>query len=118
MRQIGSALGIAVLGTLLFTGTQSSLETKLSDIGIQSEQSQVLVEAVVDSAGGAIPQLEAGLTLQGIPAEIASEVQVAAGDAFTDGAKFSAWAAAAFLLLGLLSTFNLGTRKKKENLAL
>jgi len=118
VRQIGSALGIAVLGTLLFTGTQSSLETKLSDIGIQSEQSQVLVEAVVDSAGGAIPQLEAGLTQQGLPSEIASEVQVAAGDAFTDGAKFSAWAAAAFLLLGLLSTFNLGTRKKKENLAL
>ena len=118
VRQIGSALGIAVLGTLLFTGTQSSLETKLSDIGIQSEQSQVLVEAVVDSAGGAIPQLTDGLTQQGVPAAVAAEVQVAAGDAFTDGAKFSAWAAAAFLLLGLLSTFNLGSRKKKENLAL
>ena len=118
VRQIGSALGIAVLGTLLFTGTQSSLETKLSDIGIQSEQSQVLVEAVVDSAGGAIPQLTDGLTQQGVPAAVAAEVQVAAGDAFTDGAKFSAWAAAAFLLLGLLSTFNLGSRKKKEKLAL
>lgn len=118
VRQIGSALGIAVLGTLLFTGTQSSLETKLSDIGIQSEQSQVVVEAVVDSAGGAIPQLTDGLTQQGVPAAVAAEVQVAAGDAFTDGAKFSAWAAAAFLLLGLLSTFNLGSRKKKEKLAL
>ncbi|CAB4551678.1 unannotated protein [freshwater metagenome] len=117
VRQIGSALGIAVLGTLLFTGTQSSLETRLSDIGVQSEQSQVLVEAVVDSAGGAIPQIGTGLEQQGIPADIAAEVQVAAGDAFTDGAKFSAWAAAAFLLLGLLSTFNLGSRKKKEKLA-
>jgi hypothetical protein len=76
------------------------------------------VEAVVDSAGGAIPQLTDGLTQQGVPAAVAAEVQVAAGDAFTDGARFSAWAAAAFLLLGLLSTFNLGSRKKKENLAL
>jgi len=75
------------------------------------------VEAVVDSAGGAIPQIGTGLEQQGIPADIAAEVQVAAGDAFTDGAKFSAWAAAAFLLLGLLSTFNLGSRKKKEKLA-
>lgn len=114
VRQVGSALGIAVLGTLLFTGTQSSLETRLSDIGLQQAQSQVLVEAVVDSAGGAIPGLENGLTQQGLPVEIASEVKIAAGDAFTDGAKFSAWAAAGFLLLGLFSTFNLGTRRKKE----
>ena len=114
VRQVGSALGIAVLGTLLFTGTQSSLETRLSDIGLQQAQSQVLVEAVVDSAGGAIPGLENGLTQQGLPVEIAAEVKIAAGDAFTDGAKFSAWAAAGFLLLGLFSTFNLGTRRKKE----
>lgn len=111
VRQIGSALGIAVLGTLLFTGTQTSFETRLNEIGVASEQSQVLVEAVVDSAGSAIPGLEEGLMAQGVPAETSAEIRQAAGDAFTDGAKFAAWAATAFLFLGLASTVKLGARK-------
>lgn len=114
VRQIGSALGIAVLGTLLFTGTQTSFESRLNEIGVASEQSQVLVSAVVDSAGSAIPGLEERLTAQGVPQNTSAEIRQAAGDAFTDGAKFAAWAAAAFLFLGLASTFNLGTRKVKS----
>lgn len=113
VRQIGSALGIAVLGTLLFTGTQSSLEEKLSGLGVDQAQSQVLVSAVVESAGGAIPGLTEGLTAQGVPAAVAAEIQTAAGDAFTDGARFASWAAAGFLLLGLVSTFRLGRTKTK-----
>ena len=115
VRQVGSALGIAVLGTLLFTGTQVSFEDRLEKFGLPSEQSQVLVEAVVDSAGSAIPALESGLVTQGVPAAVASEITVAAGDAFTDGAKWAAWAAAGFLLLGFASSFKLGRRKSKES---
>lgn len=114
VRQIGSALGIAVLGTMLFTGTQSSLETRLDDLAIPQEQSQVLVEAVVDSAGAAIPELSNALAGQGVPAQVAAEIVQAAGASFTDGAKLAAWAAAGFLLLGLLSTLNLGTRKARQ----
>lgn len=114
VRQIGSALGIAVLGTLLFTGTQTSFENRLDEIGVSAQQSQVLVEAVVDSAGSAIPQIEEGLISQGVPQETSAEIRQAAGDAFTDGAKFAAWAAAAFLFLGLASTFNLGSRKTRS----
>jgi EmrB/QacA subfamily drug resistance transporter len=113
VRQIGSALGIAVLGTLLFTGTQTSLEDRLSDSALSETQIQFIVPAVVDSAGAAIPQLQDALSAQGVPAEDASEIRIAAGDAFTDGAKLAAWAAAGFLLLGLLSSLNLGRAKKK-----
>jgi EmrB/QacA subfamily drug resistance transporter len=117
VRQIGSALGIAVLGTMLFTGTQSSLETRLSDLAIPQQQSQIVVEAVVDSAGAAIPQLAEGLTAQGVPAETVDAIITASGDAFTDGVKLAAWAAAGFLFLGFFSTLNLGRRKstKVEN---
>ncbi len=117
VRQIGSALGIAVLGTMLFTGTQSSLETRLSDLAIPQQQSQIVVEAVVDSAGAAIPQLAEGLTAQGVPVETVDAIITASGDAFTDGVKLAAWAAAGFLLLGFFSTLNLGRRKstKVEN---
>ncbi len=114
VRQIGSARGIAVLGTMLFTGTQASLETKLADLDIPQQQSQIVVDAVVDSAGAAIPQLSEALTAQGVPAETTEAIITASGDAFTEGVKLAAWAAAGFLLLGLFSTLNLGSRRKES----
>jgi EmrB/QacA subfamily drug resistance transporter len=114
VRQIGSALGIAVLGTMLFTSVQTSLESKLSDQGIDSTVSSQIVSATVDSAGGAIPGLSAYLQTQHVPMKVADEVQVSAGEAFTDGTKAASWAAAGFLTLGLISTINIGARRKRE----
>ena len=114
VRQVGSALGVAVLGTLLFTGTQVSMEQRLSDLDVPSAQSVVLVDAVVDSAGSVIPQLTDGLVAQQVPQELAEDITTAAGDAFTDGAKWAAWSAAGFLLLGFASTFYLRSQKTKE----
>ncbi len=114
VRQIGSAMGIAVLGTLLFTGTQSSLESKLSATDIPAEQQALIVDAVVDSAGSAIPEISDALVAQRVPQDIADGIQADAGEAFTDGAKLAAWSAAGFLLLGFASTFNLGARKPKK----
>ena len=113
VRQVGSALGVAVLGTLLFTGTQSSLEQRLSDLEVPTAQSVVLVDAVVDSAGSAIPGLTDGLVAQQVSQELAEDITEAAGEAFTDGAKLAAWSAAGFLLLGFASTFYLGSQKTK-----
>lgn len=100
VRQIGSALGIALLGTVLFTSTQASLETRLGELQIDSTQQVQIVDAVVESAGAAIPGLGA----------INPQLQEAAGQAFTDGTKAAAWVAGGFLLLGFASTFNLGSR--------
>ena len=77
-------------------------------------QISVVTNAVVESAGSAIPGLEAGLIANQVEAGLAAEIRTAAGDAFTDGAKWSAWAAAGFLLLGFASTFNLGSRKEQK----
>jgi EmrB/QacA subfamily drug resistance transporter len=118
VRQVGSALGIAVLGTMLFTGVQSSLETRVADKGISAEQSAQIIDLVVDSAGGAIPGLpeflQSPATNPALTKEVAEQIQVDAGQAFTDGAKASAWAAAGFLLLGLISSFYIGSRKEKQ----
>ncbi len=116
VRQVGSALGIAVLGTVLFTGTQVSLEQRLDELAVPASQIVIVTDAVVDSAGSAIPGLEAGLIANQVEPALAAEIKLAAGDAFTDGAKWSAWAAAGFLLLGFASTFNLGSRKESESI--
>ena len=109
VRQVGSALGIAVIGTMLFTGTASSLDGRLTELGVSPEVSATVVEAVVDSSGGAIPQVDQLATLQGATDEAAEEIQIASGEAFTDGARTAAYFAAGFLLLGLLSSLRLGT---------
>jgi EmrB/QacA subfamily drug resistance transporter len=100
-RQIGSALGIAILGTVLFAGLGTLLDDKLDDLGLPPTASEGIVNAVTDSAGTAIPALgeqDGGAAVQG-----------AAEDAFTQATRYTAFLAAGFLLAGLLFSRRLGT---------
>jgi hypothetical protein len=122
VRQIGSALGIAVLGTVLFTATQASADAQIREISFVAEapkeQQDIFVhnisDLVVESAGAALPMIDSYLQSNGIPETEAGLVQAAANDGFTDGVKATGWAAAGFLFLGLLSTFSMGTRRRPE----
>lgn len=96
-RQIGSALGIAVLGTVLFTSLGSNLEARLDASGVPADQRDGIVSLVVDSAGSAIPSLDAQ----------SPEVAADARAAFSDATKFAAFTAAGFLAIGLLATLRL-----------
>ena len=98
-RQVGSALGIAVLGTVLFTSLGGALDNRLEADGLPVEARDGIVTAVVDSAGSAIPGLEAQ----------SPDVADAARTAFSDATRYSAFAAAGFLALGLLATMRLGS---------
>jgi len=113
-RQLGSALGIAVLGTMLFTGTQNSIDARLAALNVPEKQATEISKIVVDTAGSAIPFLKDELVKKQVPEAAANDIVAAAGDGFTEGTKFSAWAAAAFLGLGFLSTFRLGSRRRRE----
>ena len=122
VRQIGSALGIAVLGTILFTSTQASAEDRIRGTEFvqtltaaqQDEFVTAISTPVVDSAGAALPGITEFLVSQGAPQQVADEVQLAANNGFTDGVKATGYAAAGFLFLGLLTTINLGARKQKK----
>ena len=106
-RQIGSALGIAILGTILFTSAGTALDSRLSDLPT-AERTQV-VNAVVDSAGAAIPGLE----------KQSSAIAQNARIAFSDATRISAFSAAGFLVLGFLATLRLSglSRNREEELA-
>lgn len=105
-RQVGSALGIAVLGTVLFVGAGNALAAGLAEQGVPATSADQLVNAVVDSAGAAIPQLAAS------PQTAA--VADAAKTAFSDGTSFAAFTAAGFLVIGLLATLALPNRRPDE----
>lgn len=100
-RQLGAALGVAVLGTVLFASTAGILDSSLEARGVPADQRDQVVSSVVDSAGAAISGLEA----QPDTAVIADDAKAA----FSDGTRFAAWTAAGFLALGLLSTISLGS---------
>jgi EmrB/QacA subfamily drug resistance transporter len=99
-RQIGSALGIAVLGTVLFTTTGTALTERLGDLPAAARSG--IVDSVVTSAGASIPALETS----------SRAVAQAARIAFSDGTRASAFAAAAFLVVGLLATLRLSGRRE------
>ncbi|MEN9715259.1 MAG: hypothetical protein RJA35_726, partial [Actinomycetota bacterium] len=121
-RQVGSAMGIAVIGTTLFTSTDIILRSKLDALNLPAaffgdKAKQGISDAVVNSAGGAIPQLKQSIIASShgmLPVTTAQQIQDAAGQAFSEGARWAALSAAVFLFLGLLSTFNLGSKKSKS----
>lgn len=112
-RQVGSALGIAVIGTALFTGTEVALDDSLQQTALTSEQSSVALETVVDSAGSAIPGLDQILGAIGVEPALAQQVQDLSGEAFTQAAGWAGYVAAAFLVVGFLSTLRLGSSAQR-----
>ena len=123
VRQIGSALGIAVLGTALFTSTQAATANNISELSafqggqtVQVEaESRAIADQVVKSAGAIIPVLDEIYMAQGTQESLATEFKMAAENGFTEGVKTTGWVAAGFLALGLLSTFNLSSRRKESS---
>ncbi|WP_454111651.1 MFS transporter [Microbacterium aurum] len=103
-RQVGSALGIAILGTVLFSGTAGLLSTSLDDQGMPAAQRDQVVSAVVDSSGSAI----AGLAADPSTAAVAD----AAKQAFSEATRLAAFTAAGFLVVGLIATIPLGRARR------
>jgi EmrB/QacA subfamily drug resistance transporter len=95
-RQLGSALGIAVLTTTFFSVLGSRLSSDLATSGVPAGQADQLTRAVVGSAGAAID----GLAAQPQTAAVAD----AARAAMAHGVSLGSYLAAAFLLAGLVAT--------------
>jgi EmrB/QacA subfamily drug resistance transporter len=100
-RQVGSAFGIAILGTVLFSTLGAQLTRKLAGIPrIPAGQRAAIVTAVKQSGGAAISHLAADPRT--------APVAAAAKDAFSQATRLTAFCAAFFLALGLLASLSLG----------
>lgn len=99
-RQVGSALGAAILGAVLFSGLGTILGNDLAqEAGLTDEERTQLTDQIQTSAGQAIIGLENVPGLEPVVAD--------AKEAYTDAARDTAWVAAAFVLFGLLVSFGL-----------
>jgi EmrB/QacA subfamily drug resistance transporter len=108
-RQLGSALGVALLGGLLITSMTTTLEAKLAELGVPDGPRNGLVTAVHNSVGAVIPSLRAD-------PERAAAADLAA-DAMISAAKETTGLAAGILGLGVLATLALpgdDTQRRKD----
>lgn len=99
-RQVGSALGAAILGAVLFSGLGAILSDDLAkEAGLSQEQRVQIDDQVKTSAGQAIVGLE---KIPGMSAVVED-----AKSSYTEAARDTAWVAALFVLFGLLVSFGL-----------
>ncbi|MFE4481163.1 MULTISPECIES: MFS transporter [Streptomycetaceae] len=96
-RQLGSALGIAVLTSTFFTALASDLSDRLVEQGTPEASADQLSSAVSDSAGAMISGL-------GDNPRTASAAE-AARDAMSHAIQIDGYTCAALLALGMLATF-------------
>jgi len=98
-RQVGSALGTAVIGTILSVVFLSSTTDRLDVGDVPEPERQAVIDTVERSGGAALEGLHAG----GASTAVATEVDAA----FVDGARTAALAASGFVLLGLVAALRL-----------
>ncbi|MBM3723280.1 MAG: MFS transporter [Actinobacteria bacterium] len=104
-RQIGAALGTAVLGAVLVSTLRNQTSTNLEGAGFASTEADQLAREITSQPSQAIPALTAqpgGLDALG-----------AAADAFALATSYVGFVAAAFLLAGFIATFMLPKRANR-----
>ena len=134
VRQVGSGLGIAILGTVLFSSLVTIGDANLQDrVPSMSATCRDLVTTLVDeSAGQVIPAFRDPSAMSGgfvgtLPAEQVAcfrdpaftsalpEAAEAMDDAFVSAARFAGLAASLFVLVGLIMSLLLPPDAKHED---
>ena len=94
MRQVGSALGIAILGTILLVSLGAGVRDELADVpGLSASAAESIAVAMESSAGQALP----GIREQPDSAAIVPLLE----DAFGQAARLTGFVAFGFILVGL-----------------
>jgi EmrB/QacA subfamily drug resistance transporter len=92
-RQVGAAIGTAILGTTLLLGLGHFVNKDLQDAGVPTAQAEQITQVVASSAGQAIPGLGDPVIVE------------AASQGFSSATKTVSLVAAIFVTLGLLASF-------------
>lgn len=103
VRQIGSALGTAFAGATLSISLAATLPSALANAGFTGAAADALAESTRQSAGTAIPQLQA----QGGFGDQTAAAVTALTAGFTDAVRWAIVTATVFLALGFIGALQL-----------
>lgn len=96
-RQVGAAIGTAILGTTLLVGLGHYTVSQLTDRGVPDTVAVQVGDAMQASAGQAVP---------GLAAQPGGQVLVeGASEGFAEATRTVSWIAGLFVLLGLFASF-------------
>lgn len=102
-RQLGSAMGIAILGTILFSTLKVGTEQRLAEEIAANPETQQLVDTLNQTSGGTIAQLAANPATQ--------PIAQAASEAMTQGVALAAAAGTLALIFGLITSLRIKSAK-------
>ncbi len=112
VRQLGAALGTAILGTVLSLGLAHALTDRLEPVALPPQVESGLVDSTRDSAGGTIPPIrEQGDHGRLGPA--GPETADALSEGFADATRWSLFVAAGFLAVGLATATRYSTDARR-----
>ena len=107
VRQVGAALGIAILGTALSVGLGNGTRSRLDEVpGLRPAQVERLAASVERTGGSVLPALRRAPGF----APVVRPIE----DAFASSARRAAFIAAGFVVLGLLAALRLGRPGEEE----
>lgn len=104
-RQLGSALGVAILSSALGQALQHRAPGSLAGLGLPPAQSGRLEQSLVDSIGGILQALRGNAV--GMPAPLGGEVLARLAAVFTDATRTPMLIGAAALALAFVLTLKL-----------
>lgn len=99
LRQVGSALGTAVLGVALAVAVSSHVASSVQAQGVPAPEAEQIAQAVKSSAGTAIPALAADPRT--------APLAPALDQSFADAVQVVGWVAATLVFLGLVASFRI-----------
>ena len=112
-RQLGVALGIAVLGAVLWISLGTLMTTNLqTEAGLSAQQSREISDQVVQSSGVTINSVDVPPQAL-IGAEYGDEVQTVAEESFAQATARATYVGAAFVAIGVLGTV-VGMRRRED----
>lgn len=106
LRQVGSALGTAVLGVALALAVTSQVTASVEAEGVPAPQAEQIATAVKASAGTAIPKLSS--------APETAPLASALDQSFADAVQVVGWTAAGFVFLGLLASLRIPGNRPRD----
>ncbi len=106
-RQVGSAIGIALLGSLLATGLASGTTDRLSKLDLPPQQVSGIAESVKASAGQSLVQIRQQAN--------SGPVVTAIEDSFAHSARIVSFVAAGFVIFGFALSWFLPAGSEDED---
>ncbi|WP_067779969.1 MFS transporter [Actinomyces vulturis] len=113
VRQLGSALGVAIIATIMASSITSAASGILGNTSLPPQQATQIEQQLAPTAGTMITLVREG---QGPAAawqpEVRQEVATELSDAFVSGSRVPLWVGAGFMFLGVIATLRLPRSQK------